>query len=290
MHDHASHHDTPHALEPAPCGPSYLGRVDPRVRVVAAVGFAVAVAAAHSLATAAAALGVALLALGLARISPSAVLRRILPLEIVILLVALALPWTAGPSAAEGKKGTVPICRNGPEAGTMLAWSSHKWGLSPFSPDALSRAGPALAAAIALKANAIVLGLLALLGGMEAATLGHALAHLRVPKKFIHLLLMTTGYLEVLRREYGRLRGALRVRCFRPHVSGHTYRTYGYLVGMLLVRSFERAERVLAAMKCRGFRGRFYLLDHFSFVCRRDVPFSLAAAALLAGLLALEWF
>ena len=32
------------------------------------------------------------------------------------------------------KKGTVPICRNGPEAGTMLTWSSHKRGLSPFSP------------------------------------------------------------------------------------------------------------------------------------------------------------
>jgi outer membrane protein assembly factor BamB len=29
---------------------------------------------------------------------------------------------------AEGKKGTVPICRNGPEG------ASHKWGLSPFSP------------------------------------------------------------------------------------------------------------------------------------------------------------
>jgi len=32
------------------------------------------------------------------------------------------------------KKGTVPICRNGPEAGTgAQRWSSHKWGLSPFS-------------------------------------------------------------------------------------------------------------------------------------------------------------
>ena len=30
------------------------------------------------------------------------------------------------------EKGTVPICRNGPEAGTIGRWSSHKWGLSPF--------------------------------------------------------------------------------------------------------------------------------------------------------------
>jgi 3',5'-cyclic-AMP phosphodiesterase len=33
--------------------------------------------------------------------------------------------WAAFP---EEKKGTVPICRNGPEG------ASHKWGLSPFSP------------------------------------------------------------------------------------------------------------------------------------------------------------
>jgi len=29
--------------------------------------------------------------------------------------------------ARQAKKGTVPICRNGPEG------ASHKWGLSPFS-------------------------------------------------------------------------------------------------------------------------------------------------------------
>ena len=49
-------------------------------------------------------------------------------------------------------------------------------------------------------------------------------------------------------------------------MNGHSYRTFGYLVGMLLVRSFDRSERVLAAMKCRGFRGQYWLLDHFSFV------------------------
>ena len=31
------------------------------------------------------------------------------------------------------KKGTVPICRDGPEAGTIDRWSSHKWRPSPFS-------------------------------------------------------------------------------------------------------------------------------------------------------------
>jgi cobalt/nickel transport system permease protein len=44
----------------------------------------------------------------------------------------------------------------------------------------------------------------------------------------------------------------------------HTYRTYAYLVGMLLVKSHDRADRVRAAMLCRGFRGRFYDLSEFN--------------------------
>jgi cobalt/nickel transport system permease protein len=44
----------------------------------------------------------------------------------------------------------------------------------------------------------------------------------------------------------------------------HTYKTYAYLVGMLLVRSSDRAERVRNAMLCRGFSGRFYSLRRFS--------------------------
>jgi cobalt/nickel transport system permease protein len=32
------------------------------------------------------------------------------------------------------------------------------------------------------------------------------------------------------------------------------------MVGMLFVRASERANRVYQAMKCRGFRGRFFTL------------------------------
>ena len=36
-----------------------------------------------------------------------------------------------------------------------------------------------------------------------------------------------------------------------------------WLVGVLVVRSIERSERVYQAMLCRGFAGTFWLLDHF---------------------------
>jgi len=148
--------------------------------------------------------------------------------------------------------------------------------------------GPHMAAAIALKANALVLGVMALLGTLSNVTLAHALGHLGAPLKFTQLLLFTIRYLDVLRREYHRLRGAMRIRAFRPGMNGHTYRAFGYLVGTLLVRSLDRSERVVAAMKCRGFTGHFSLLDHFAFSVH-DVWFSLAAALLLSLLAVLEF-
>ena len=82
--------------------------------------------------------------------------------------------------------------------------------------------------------------------------------------------------------QFGEAR-TVKTRGFRPRMDWHTYRSYGYLVGMLLVRSLDRSQRVLAAMKCRGFRGRFYLLDHFA-ATRYDLGFSLAAGLILAAL------
>ncbi len=93
--------------------------------------------------------------------------------------------------------------------------------------------------------------------------------------------------MDVLHREYLRLRAAMKARGFRPRLDRHTYRSFGYLVGMLLVRSLDRAERIAAAMKCRGFRGHFFMLDHFAF-SRRDVSFCIASLAFLLLLIFVE--
>ena len=94
---------------------------------------------------------------------------------------------------------------------------------------------------------------------------------MRVPAGLSHLFLFTVRYLDVLHGEYLRLRGAMKVRCFRPRMDAHTYRSLGNLLGMLLVRGYDRSERILAAMTCRGFQGRFYLLDHFRFQLRDSI-------------------
>lgn len=240
-------------------GGSPVERIDPRARIVGAAAFSVLVAVAERFPTLALALAAAVAAALLSRLRPGAALARLASLNGFMLLLAIVLPWSV---------------RGAP--------------LVDVGPLAYSREGLALAAAVALKGNAIVLMLMALVGTLDVAILGHALEHLYVPEKLTHLLLFTVRYLEILDRQYRQLAAAMRVRGFRPRMDAHTYRAYGYLVGMLLVRSLDRSERVLAAMKCRGFRGRFYLLDHFHFGAA-DLRFAVAVVGLLVCLGGVEW-
>jgi cobalt/nickel transport system permease protein len=105
--------------------------------------------------------------------------------------------------------------------------------------------------------------IIALLGTSPVFTLVHAPSHLWVPGKIVHLFFFCFRYVHVIHKEYHRLVNAMKVRGFKPGTNMHTYWTYAYLVGMLLVKSFDRSQRILAAMKCRGFKGKFYILHHY---------------------------
>lgn len=128
-----------------------------------------------------------------------------------------------------------------------LPWSVDTAGVT-FRPE-----GVAAALAIAAKTNAVCLAAAALLHGMDSLALGKALAGLRLPPKFVRLFLLTVRYLALLGDTAARLKRAMRARGFRPGANLHTWYAYANLVGMLLVSAISRAERVEAAMKCRGF-------------------------------------
>jgi cobalt/nickel transport system permease protein len=123
---------------------------------------------------------------------------------------------------------------------------------------------------------------------VPVVTLGQALHHLRLPDKLCHLLLFTYRYLYVFEQEFHRLVQAMKIRGFRPGTDLHTYRSYANLAAMLLVHSYDRADRVFQAMLCRGFHGTFYSLRTFAWG-RRDGVFLAISLPLLAGLLYLEW-
>lgn len=153
----------------------------------------------------------------------------------------------------------------------------------------LTREGILLCARISIKSNAILLVFLALIATMNFTTLGYALNSFRIPEKLVHLLLLTYRYIFVIEQEYQRLLRAAKIRSFLPKTDLHTYRTYAYLVGMLFVRASARAERVYQAMRCRGFKGKFYCLREFSF-SRSDLIWAGFMSAGIIGLILLEYW
>lgn len=239
--------------------PAWLAARDPRLRLLAALAFALLVVnLERPPALAAAVAGSLLLALS-AGLGPRRLLGRLLVLEGFMVVVLAFLPFSV-PGQAWFRLGPLEASREG-------AW---------------------LALVIVLRAHAVVLAALALLGTLTPAALGHGLARLRVPERLVHLLLFTVRYIAVVQGEYRRLRLAMRARAFTPRSDRHTWRTLGYLVGMLLVRSLERSRRVLAAMKCRGFDGRLFLLDDGRWR-PADTAAAAVAAAALGALAGLEW-
>ena len=233
-------------------GNSLLHRRDPKVKVIVAVAFITVVAISNSFVVVTMALTLAFVLMSLSRLEVRPVMKRLLAANTFTLFIWLTLPLTYG-----GEEFT---------------------RLGPFS---LSTEGIQLATLITLKTNCIVLSLIALLGTSRIASLGHALEGLHFSKRLCFLLLFSYRYIFVIYQEYQKLNRAAGLRCFVPTTNIHTYRTYGYLFGMTLVRSWNRATRVHHAMLLRGFNGRLIPLDQQT-VCRNDIVFLVIALTFTA--------
>lgn len=234
-----------------------LAALDPRARIIIAVLFAIAIVSLQSLSAAILAFAVAALVAWAGGVSARR-LRQLLPLELLMLVLVLTLPFSV-----PGE----PFARLGP-----LAASAE---------------GLALALLILFKANAVVLSLFGLVGAVGPAPSVHALTQLGLPSKLGHLLFLTLRQIDLVGDEYRRLRLAMRARAFVPRADRQSWRALGWLIGMLLVRSLARGQRVADAMRCRGFDGRLRLLQRFNWQ-RRDTLMLLSAASLFAGLVLVD--
>lgn len=99
-----------------------------------------------------------------------------------------------------------------------------------------------------------------------------ALEKMGTPRSFAVQLLFLYRYIFVLADEASRLVRARSLRAFGG--KGMGIRVYGSMIGQLLLRTLDRAQRIHLAMCCRGFDGEIRILRqlHFS---RQDVGFFL---------------
>ncbi|UWG97072.1 cobalt ECF transporter T component CbiQ [Dehalobacter sp. DCM] len=111
-------------------------------------------------------------------------------------------------------------------------------------------------ASILLKSLFTVTAALILISTTGMNKLAAGLRMLKVPRLFVMQLLLTYRYITVLIEEVARTVRAYKLRA--PGQKGIQRNVWGPLVGQLLIRTLDRAERIYQAMCVRGFTGEYH--------------------------------
>lgn len=232
--------------------------LDPRGRILIAIAIALTVSGLQHIPSLLAALALIMTTAFWAALPFRQVARALFLLETAMLILLMSLPFTV-PGTALFHIVDFPASIEGFQRGVQIF----------------------------LRANTIVISMLLLLATLEPTRLAQALQTIGLPDKLTQLLLFTIRYIHLLHDEFTRLRTAMRARAFVAKSNTHTWRSIGWLAGMLFVRSHARVHRVQNAMKCRGFKGHFYRLTQFEWQ-PRDTLFTLACLMFLCGLFVLD--
>ena len=245
-------------------GTSLIHRLDPRLKLLAVLAFVLVVTTTPPGGWSAFAL-LAVLAIG-------AVLVAQVGLVEGLKHSAVALPFA----------GMVAVSLPFTQAGEVV-WSWQPFGFTL----AITDAGLVLFATVVIKAwlSVMVSGLL--VATTPFPDLLAAMRSLRVPAVLTATISFMYRYLFVLVDEAMRLQTA---RAARSVGTGRTVwwraRVLGGMIGSLFIRSYERSERIYAAMLSRGFGGEVRTLTRLAWQAR-DTWVGLAWVVALAGIAAL---
>lgn len=211
-------------LEPDRSAEGPLHRLDPRIKLLGTLALVVSVVMLpigswEPLGISAIALA---LLIGVSRVSPGLLLRRVLSVLPVVILLALM------------------IAPSHPMARAIGPW--------------------AVAGGILAKNCVTITSVLLLAHVTPFRDLMGALTRLKIPTVLVATLLLMYRYLFVLTEQLGRMARARRSRSFRRS-RWSQWPIGASLIAGLLLRSFERGERVHSAMLARGWDGTFRSLD-----------------------------
>jgi len=234
-------------------GNSVFHSLDPRIKILAFIPLIFVVALLQDIWAATCYLILAILFIFIARINLKAISSRLAALNVFIVLLWLTLPFSIPGQA-----------------------------VFTFKDLSFSVEGALYTLVITLKANAILLYTIAIIGSTDVFSLAHALFHLRFPRKLVYLFVFLYRYISVLHAEYDRLRNTVKARSFYPGTNMNTLKTYAYMVGMLFVNSYERSQRIYQALTLRGFRGDFPMLRHFH-LHKEDIIFATVMTVVIAS-------
>ena len=145
----------------------------------------------------------------------------------------------------------------------ILPFTVHGKAIFTMGPFVVSREGSIKAGIIIIRAFSIVLLIFPMLATMKFVTFIETLGRYGVPDKLVQMIALTYRYIFVLLNEIKRTIRSVEARGYWKRKNIAHLRTTGNMIGTLLVRSYERSEKVYGAMMSRGYSGRMKTLKRF---------------------------
>jgi cobalt/nickel transport system permease protein len=238
---------------------SPVHRIEPRTKIISFAILIVSAVFAGTVSAALVLLAVAALLLLASRLPLRFILGRVKVICVFVVPILLLMPVTV--------PGTPLI-----EAGPVV----------------VSAEGLSFAVLVTIRSVAAILLVVTMLATQRFDTTLKALALLRVPGIIIQMLLFTYRYIYVMIDEFLRIWSSMRAKGYAFRFTRHGLAMIGNGIGMLLVRSYERAERVYHAMIAKGYTGRPISFSSFT-VTATDGLFCAAVILCAVYVYIYEW-
>jgi cobalt/nickel transport system permease protein len=243
---------------------SFVHRLDPRTKLLGSLAFVLAVVLtpAGTWKAYAVYLLVMIGLILLSRLPLKYVLKRSLVIFPFVIAVAIFMPFF--------KQGQV-----------VAGWDIGSWHI------AITYEGLAVLVNVIVRSWLCILCLIVLSSSTRFEQLLNGMYRLRVPHVFVQITSFMYRYMFVLVDQAMRMQMARDSRNYGLN-RGNIFKTMGNMIGMLFIRSYERAERIYAAMLSRGYYGEIIVVNQLRFRLP-DACFALSLALLLACPAVMWW-
>ncbi|MDD5399506.1 MAG: cobalt ECF transporter T component CbiQ [Dehalococcoidia bacterium] len=243
---------------------SFVHRLDPRTKLLCSLAFILAVVLTPEGIWRAFALYllIMLVLILLSRLPIGYVLKRSLVIFPFVIMVVVFVPFF--------KQGEVAV-----------SYDIGVWHI------AVTYEGLEVMVNVIVKSWLCILCLIVLSSSTKFEELLHGMYRLKVPQVFVQITSFMYRYMFVLADQAMRMQMARDSRNFGVN-RRNIFKTMGNMIGMLFIRSYERAERIYAAMLSRGYNGDIVVVNQLRFRLP-DAYFALSICLLLVCPAILWW-
>jgi len=108
------------------------------------------------------------------------------------------------------------------------------------------------------RSNAVILFTLLVFYNKTLFDIATGMQTLRVPDKLSSLFFFVAKFVIIIKEEYNITKKVMRVRNFRAKSNLFSYKIYANVTGMMIVKCFDRAQKLKHTMILRNFQGKIY--------------------------------